>query len=154
MDQFKGHSVARSQQKVSYAWGVRIECRLRTIVYSHIIRHSRIHCQRGISNWPLWLKTHCSTRTKICHAEAAIRVKSSPKHLLQNQVPGHNRTGNLRFAIYIYIYTYTVYIYIHTRIYAYIHSIYIYTIWICLFQVCMYLPRKGSLKVREEQVSD
>ena len=79
---------------------MRIECRLRTIVYSHIIRHSRIHCQRGISNWPLWLKTHCSTRAKNCHAEAAIRVKSSPKHLLQPQVPGYNRTGNPRFAGY------------------------------------------------------
>ena len=79
---------------------MRIECRLRTIVYSHIIRHSRIQCQRGISNWPLWLKTHCSTRTKNCHAEAAIRVKPSPKHLLQYQVPEHNRTGNPRFSGY------------------------------------------------------
>ena len=58
--------------------------------------------------------------------------------------------------IYIYIHIYCIYIYIHTHIciYIYIHSIYIYTIWICLFQVCMYLPRKGSVKVREEQVSD
>ena len=143
--------------KYTYTY-MRIECRLRTIVHSHIIRHSRIQCQRGISNWPLWLKTHCSTRTKNCHAEAAIRVKSSPKHLLQNQVPGHNRTGNLRFAIYIYIYIYThiLYIYIYTHAYMHIYTVYIYihTIWICLFQVCMYLPRKGSLKVREEQVSD
>ena len=93
----------RVANKVGYAWGVRIECRLRTIVYSHIIRHSRIQCQRGISNWPLWLKTHCSTRAKNCHAEAAIRVKSSPKHLLQPQVPGHNRTGNPRFTYHIHI---------------------------------------------------
>ena len=135
----------RVANKVGYAWGVRIECRLRTIVHSHIIRHSRIQCQRGISNWPLWLKTHCSTRTKNCHAEAAIRVKSSPKHLLQNQVPGHNRTGNLRFAIYIYIYiyTYTVYIYIytHTHIciytqYIYIHTQYgyVYFRYVCIYQ--------------------
>ena len=100
----------RVANKVGYAWGVRIECRLRTIVYSHIIRHSRIQCQRGISNWPLWLKTHCSTRTKNCHAEAAIRVKPSPKHLLQYQVPEHNRTGNPRFSIHTYIH-----IHMHTN---------------------------------------
>ena len=87
-------------------WLLRIECRLRTIVYSHIIRHSRIQCQRGISNWPLWLKSHCSTRTKNCHAEADARVTSSLEHLLQIQLPEHNRTGNLRFSIHTYIHTY------------------------------------------------
>ena len=79
---------------------MRIECRLRTIVYYHIIRHSRIQYQRGTSNWPLWLKTHCSTRTKNCHAEAVARVTSSLEHSLQTQPLEHNRVSNPRFAGY------------------------------------------------------
>ena len=117
----------RVANKVGYAWGVRIECRLRTIVYSHIIRHSRIQCQRGISNWPLWLKTYCSTRTKNCHAEAAARVTSSLELLLRLQLPEHNRTNNPRFAdthIDTYIDTYIdthIDTYIDTYIHRYTH---------------------------------
>ena len=48
MDQLKDTPL-RVANKVGYAWGVRIECRLRTLVYYHIIRHSRIQYQRGIS---------------------------------------------------------------------------------------------------------
>ena len=68
-------------------------------MYIITIRHSRIQYQRGTSNWPLWLKTHCSTGVKNSYAEADARVTSSLEQSLQHSLPGHNRTGNPRFAI-------------------------------------------------------
>ena len=62
-----------------YIYILRIECRLRTVVHSHTIQHSRIHCQGGISKSPLWLKTHCSTGKGQSYAEAAVHVSSPLK---------------------------------------------------------------------------
>ena len=79
---------------------MRIECRLR-IKYNITTKHSVIQHQRGNPNWPLWLKTHCSTGEKISNAEAAARVTSSNWNIYpQHQPLEHNRVGNPRFAGY------------------------------------------------------
>ena len=86
---------------------MRIECRLR-IKYNITTKHSVIQHQRGNPNWPLWLKTHCSTGEKISNAEAAARVTSSNWNIYpQHQPLEHNRVGNPRFAIYTYTYIHT-----------------------------------------------
>ena len=77
-----------------------IYTRLR-IKYNITTKHSVIQHQRGNPNWPLWLKTHCSTGEKISNAEAAARVTSSNWNIYpQHQPLEHNRVGNPRFAGY------------------------------------------------------
>ena len=104
-----------------------------------------IQHQRGNPNWPLWLKTHCSTGEKISNAEAAARVTSSNWNIYsQHQPLEHNRVGNPRFAVYIFTYLYTylhiftyIYIFIYLHMYTYLH-IYIYTYTYIYFHIFIY----------------
>ena len=123
---------------------MRIECRLR-IKYNITTKHFVIQHQRGNPNWPLWLKTHCSTGEKISNAEAAARVTSSNWNIYsQHQPLEHNRVGNPRFAVYIFTYLYTylhiftyIYIFIYLHMYTYLH-IYIYTYTYIYFHIFIY----------------
>ena len=82
---------------------LRIECRLRTGVYPHIIWHSRIHCQRGTSN-----RLFGSRPTAVPEKSKAMRKPLFTCHrhwsrLLQEPTSIHSRSDNLRFAVTIII---------------------------------------------------
>ena len=57
---------------------LRIECRLRNTVHSHIMQPSRIQRQ-GVRQLAPLAQDHCSTGRKYRYAEAATRVPSSLK---------------------------------------------------------------------------
>ena len=79
---------------------LRIECRLRTIVYPHIIWHSRIHCQGGTSNRPFGSRPTAVPEKSKAMRKPLFTCHRHWRRLLQEPTSIHSRSDNLRFAGY------------------------------------------------------
>ena len=119
----------RVANKVGYAWGVRIECRLRSIVHSHTIQHSRIHCQGGISKPPLLAQDPLQyrKRAKPCGSRCSSVITFEDNHF-KNQY--HYIVGELTFDSQYVCMNLCMYVSMYVCIYV--------CVYVCMY-VCMYL---------------